>query len=105
MIDGKTLNNMVENIAQMNCPICLATPTNVMKNEIEKFTVKNSDALHYGVSTCHFGMRCVDNLLHMGSFVGTGCKQYGRKSDQQKNQIAANLRRICDALAAHTGYE
>ena len=92
MIDGKTINNLVENPAQMNCPVCLATPTNVMKNETQKFIVKNPKSVYYGASTCHFGMRCIENLINMGSFVGTGSKQWGRKTNQQKATQVAEKR-------------
>ena len=67
MIDGKTKNTITGNKSAQSCSDCMATPTDIRLDKIEKFEVKNPEYLMYGAISLHFGPRAFGWLFHMAA--------------------------------------
>jgi hypothetical protein len=65
MIDGKILNVLTSNPGSGRCPICHATPTQMMDRNREFTPVPG--ALMFGVSSLHFLLRSFEFFLSVGS--------------------------------------
>lgn len=64
MIDGKVLNELMNNPASSSCPICHRTYRQIAKPDGD--FVPKEGALEYGASVLHFGIRAFDALCAIG---------------------------------------
>ena len=66
-------------LGMANCPLCRATPTMVLKNQVKKFVIKNRDWLRFGISDLHYLIRSFENLFKLG-FRGDFRKHYATEA-------------------------
>ena len=80
MIDGKTLNFLVNNKSSRSCPICLAGPKALSKRSGSFDPLPGT--LIFGVSPLHWGMRIFEFLLHI-SYNSDFRKAEARSSEEK----------------------
>lgn len=65
MVDGKMLNAITDNPSNSRCPICLAKPIQMNKDEVLKQLECDEDVYAFGISSLHCWIRFLECLLHV----------------------------------------
>lgn len=101
MVDGKMVNAVSDNNSNARCPICLAKPTQMNKDEELKKIECNEDMYAFGLSSLHCWIRFLECLLHIAYRLEF--KKWSVTQEEHKKKAKDAKERIQLAFKKETG--